>query len=220
MYLCSWICRRRRRSSSISRRARATELPRDSPPPPPAKTTQCSRRRVSSRSLAESIVVDAAADYELNQVREHSRRKAPIAVAGYSPEPGVLDVDEFGHTRMDARARTAQWFQRHPAARHRTASTAAATPLRQRLASGHTCVLGPKLEPYPRDARVASQHPAVEGIGGVAILAAQGSPVRRTNTGDSLRLQLALQGVENLGDLRRVTACALAARDALLGGVG
>src|SRR6266404_3002467 len=153
---------------------------------------------------ATPFVVAAAADHELHQVPRAQPRQFLIAVAALLAGTGRLDVDDFGHTRIDARERyRAAGFQRHPQAgiaQHGQQRRAAL--LRQRLASGHACVRRAELA-YPRDDRVRFPPlPAVEGIGSVAILAAQrAAREAHEHSWPACGVRLALQGVEDLGDL-------------------
>src|SRR5947207_9142581 len=153
---------------------------------------------------ATPLVVAAAADHEFHQVPRAQPRQLLIAVAAFLARTRRLDVDDFGHPRIDACERhRAAGFQRHPQAgiaQHGQQLRAAL--LRERLASGHTDIRRAELA-YPRHDRIQLPPlPAVEGIGGVAILAAQrAAREAHEHRGPACGVRLALQGVEDLGDL-------------------
>ncbi len=78
--------------------------------------------------------------------------------------------------------------------------------LRQRLAAGHANVLGPELANASHDGIQLPPLTAMERIGGIAVLAPQraaGEPYERG--GDPRGISLALQGIEDFGELESRT---------------
>src|ERR1700726_1598133 len=91
---------------------------------------------------ATPFVVAAAADHELDQVARAQPRQLLIAVAAFLARTRRLDVDDFRHTRIDARERhRAAGLQRDPQA----GIAAKAQDLRDKLLrrqDGHTSDAG------------------------------------------------------------------------------
>src|SRR3984893_263116 len=153
---------------------------------------------------ATPLVVAAAADHELDQVPRAQPRQLLIAVAPFLAGTRRLDVDDFRHTRIDTRERHgAAGFQRDPQAGiAQQGQQLRAALLRERFASGHTHERRAELA-HPRHDRLRLPPlAAVEGVGGVAILAAQrAAGEAHEHRGPARGVRLALQGVEDLGDL-------------------
>src|SRR2546423_7042676 len=162
------------------------------------------RKGELAQLAATPLVVAAPADHELHQVPRAQPRQLLIAVAVFLAGTGRLDVDDPRHARIDAPERhRATGFQRDPQAgiaQHGQQLRAAL--LRQGFASGHTDVRGAELA-YPRHDRLRLPPlAAVESISGVAILAAQrAAREAHEHRGPACGVRLALQGVEDLGDL-------------------
>src|ERR1700726_2502625 len=178
------------------------------------------RKAELAQLLATPLVVAAAADHELDQVPRAQPRQLLIALPPFLARTRRLDVDDFRPTRIDTRDRPgAAGFQRDPQAGiGQQGQQLRAALLRERFASGHAHERRAELA-HPRDDRLRlPPFPAVEGIGGVAILAAQrAAREAHEHRGPACGVRLALQGVEDFGDPQARHAL-LAARDALLRG--
>src|SRR6202162_1020144 len=161
------------------------------------------RKGELAQLAATPFVVAAAADHEFDQVARAQPRQLLIAVAAFLAGTRRLDVDDFRHTRIDARERhRAAGFQRDPQAgiaQHGQELRAAL--LREGFASGHTHERRAELAHPRHDRPRLPPLPAVEGIGGVAILAAQrAAREAHEHRRPACGVRLALQGVEDLGD--------------------
>src|SRR6266850_6987885 len=130
------------------------------------------RKGELAQLAATPFVVAAAADHELDQVARAQPRQLLIAVAAFLAGTRRLDVDDFRHARIDARERhRAAGFQRDSQAgiaQHGQELRAAL--LREGFASGHTHERRAELARPRHDRLRLPPFPAVECIGGVAIL--------------------------------------------------
>src|SRR5690554_45313 len=162
---------------------------------------------VVNHHAARPVVVGPAADHELDLVVRRQQRDVASEVARLLARARGLDVQDARDAGIDpADVERARGLQRDHVARvAQPAQQSDAALLRQRLAAGHADMAHAVAGDLCKDRVDVLPLAAVEGIGGIAVAAAQ----RAAGQADEYRrppgvARLALERQENLGDAEPV----------------
>src|SRR5262249_16426251 len=162
------------------------------------------RKRQLAHARPAPLLVAAIADHELHLIVGGELGELAVAVAPLLARAGRLDVDDLDDARIDlGEGHGAAGLERDAESRvtHAFKEPEAAL-LRERPAAGPAYVARAKPPPPLEDRLLLPPLAAVEGIGRVAVLAAQRAAGEAHEHGRYPGgVCLALQGMEDLGDL-------------------
>src|SRR5450631_4558375 len=150
------------------------------------------------------VIVRAAADDKFDEIFRCQTRKLIIAVARLLTRTWRLDINDQHHALINTRKRhRAARLKRDPiAVRAELLQELCAAFLRERFAARHADVTGAKLSYARKNGGQLPPITAVEGVSGVAVLAAQrtaGETHKRRRNAGSVRLPL--QRIEDFREL-------------------